>query len=167
MTSKCIHTGKDAGHVRVDRAGIAADADQPTRRMLERLARMTEEDDAAEIDRTAAAKLAEQENAGLTAADYQAALDSQSACNASGLIHSLHGIVSRIWVEVRKDTEHGGTANVNKHPIMVLFITQLAHLAGLTVITGAGAGTEHVYGKALAECERGAKTGLDTTQAKD
>ena len=62
----------------------------------------------------------------LTKRDYEQALFSQSACNASGLIHSLSELMPRIREEV------SGTDQVNNHPIMRLYVEQLNHLCGST-----------------------------------
>ncbi len=83
---------------------------------------------------------------------YQLALDSQDACNSSGLVHSLSRCVSIIWNEARALENGiwyapgargrwrwrarlfvplgvgGGTTYVNQHPVMILFLTQLCHL---------------------------------------
>ena len=67
---------------------------------------------------------------GLRALDYQRALDAQSACNASGLIHSLHETIDRVWDEAR---ENGlGTDWVNGHPILRLYAEQLSFLSSKT-----------------------------------
>jgi len=64
----------------------------------------------------------------LTPADYQKAIDSQSACNLSALAHALSEVMPRIWTSVSR--AKGGTDDVNTHPIVVLYVVQLAHLAG-------------------------------------
>jgi len=58
----------------------------------------------------------------LTKHDYERALLSQSACNASGLIHTMSELVPRI----REETN--STDGVNNHPILRLYIEQLSHL---------------------------------------
>jgi hypothetical protein len=64
----------------------------------------------------------------LTKRDYQDAIDVQDACNLSGVVHSFDKIVSRIWDEAR---EKGlGTDYVNRHPIVVMFVSKLASLSG-------------------------------------
>jgi len=70
---------------------------------------------------------------GLTLRDYQQALDSQYACNLSGIIKSWSEILMHIWDEARE--HEGGTDWVNRHPINRLFVEQAAHLIG--------AGTPH------------------------
>jgi hypothetical protein len=67
---------------------------------------------------------------GLTSLDYQRALDAQTACNASGLIHSLHETIDRIWEEARMNGQ--GTEWVNTHPILRLYAEQLSFLSSKT-----------------------------------
>ena len=67
---------------------------------------------------------------GLTTKDYQRALDSQSACNASGLIHSLNETLEQIWEEAREKGE--GTDWVSGHPIVRLYAEQLMWLSRKT-----------------------------------
>lgn len=62
----------------------------------------------------------------LTPADYKKALLTQSACNASGLIISLSEVMGRI----REENRQSGTDWCNRHPIVQLYLCQLAHLAG-------------------------------------
>jgi hypothetical protein len=58
--------------------------------------------------------------------EYGNALLSQSACNLSGLVHSLSQAMELIWEEA---TEHGqGTDYVNSHPIVRLYVEQLSFL---------------------------------------
>jgi len=90
----------------------------------------------------------------ITKHDYQGAMDSQSACNASGLIHSLADVTERIWKEARIKGE--GTDFVNTHPIVVLYVTQLAHLSGAR---GRLDPARDAYAVAYQECEQGAKEG--------
>lgn len=59
----------------------------------------------------------------LTARDYQDAIDSQNACNLSGVIHSLSRVLPAIWAE------SNGTDEVNQHPIVKLYAEQIAHLS--------------------------------------
>ena len=58
----------------------------------------------------------------------QAALDSQTACNLSGLVKSMASHMDEIWAEAREQGK--GTEYVNTHPAVVLFVTQLSHLSG-------------------------------------
>jgi len=62
---------------------------------------------------------------------WQTALDVQNACNASGVIKSLAHAVDAIWKEAHGTGQ--GTDFVNKHPIIVLYLEQLAHLSGATL----------------------------------
>lgn len=63
----------------------------------------------------------------LTIADFQSAIDAQSACNVSGLTHSLCDVIRRIW-EVAH-ARHRGTDWVNQHPIVQLFSYQIVYLS--------------------------------------
>lgn len=63
----------------------------------------------------------------ITKDDYQKALDSQSACNLSGIIHSFSDILRRVWEEARHNGK--GTDWVNEHPICRLFAEQISHLS--------------------------------------
>jgi|SRR5215475_8093263 len=67
------------------------------------------------------------ENEKLSKSDYQAAIYSQSAVNASGLIKSLAEITTRIWNTAREIGK--GTAWVNQHPIIQLFTYQIVALS--------------------------------------
>jgi hypothetical protein len=62
----------------------------------------------------------------LTKADWQSAIDVQDACNLSGVVHSLVDILSSI----RSEKDFSGTAYVNRHPIVVLYVNKLASLTG-------------------------------------
>lgn len=72
-----------------------------------------------------------------------AALASQNACNLSGIVHSL----SAYMPAIRGATN--GTDEANKHPVCILFATQIAHLTGIPYDIGFSA-----YNKAYEECER-------------
>jgi len=83
----------------------------------------------------------------LTASDYQFALDSQSACNLSGIVHALSRVISKISFEAREKGE--GTDYVNQHPICRLYAEQITHL------TGAGLSDENnSYYEAHRMCEQ-------------
>jgi hypothetical protein len=59
----------------------------------------------------------------------QVAMDVQSACNLSGVVHSFSDIIRE--VRARLDAEgKGGNDNLHKHPVCVLFATQIAYLTG-------------------------------------
>jgi len=64
----------------------------------------------------------------LTKWDYQQALQSQNACNLSGIVRALADVTNRIWDEVRANG--GGTDDVNRHPICRLYAEQIAFLSG-------------------------------------
>ena len=81
---------------------------------------------------------------GLTKKDYQDALNSQSACNLSGIVHTFSKVVSKIWEHAHSDGR--GTEWVNKHPICRLYAEQIAHLSG------AGMGDSDSYHKAYTAC---------------
>lgn len=76
---------------------------------------------------------------------YQSALNSQNACNASGLVKELAIHVDTIWAEAK---ELGfGTDWVNTHPVMRLYMEQLVHLCPT--------GDPQSYAKASAFCVEG------------
>jgi hypothetical protein len=58
----------------------------------------------------------------------QAAIDVQSACNLSGVIHSFAEVMNVLWDEANKLGE--GTEWVNRHPICRLFVEQIMYLTG-------------------------------------
>jgi hypothetical protein len=74
------------------------------------------------------------ETKGLTARDYQDALDVQSACNLSGVVHSFSRVISKLREEVNKlgpecePSSPKGTDWVNSHPICRLYAEQIAFL---------------------------------------
>ena len=68
----------------------------------------------------------------LTPDDYQQALNSQSACNLSGIVHTFSDVLTKIWQEANARGQ--GTDWVNQHPIAVLYATQVAHLSGASAI---------------------------------
>jgi len=59
---------------------------------------------------------------------YQLALDSQTACNLSGLIYSLPKIADEVWEELRANN-NGTIPAFREHPVMRLFAEQIAFLA--------------------------------------
>jgi len=59
---------------------------------------------------------------------YQTALDVQDACNLSGVVHSFSQVITEVWKEAREKGQ--GTAYVNSHPVVLLFIDKLASLSG-------------------------------------
>lgn len=74
----------------------------------------------------------------LTPNDYQTALDVQSACNLSGVVHSFSRIMDKIDVK--------GTDSRNNHAICRLFAEQIMFLT-----------SNRDYSDAYNECERKAK----------
>lgn len=68
----------------------------------------------------------------LTPRDYEKALNVLNACNLSGVAHSLAQVAPKIWAEARKQNE--GTDWVNRHPIVVLYVSQMAALCGVAEI---------------------------------
>ena len=62
----------------------------------------------------------------LTSNDYSKALDSQSACNLSGIVFEFARVMKKICNEAARD-DHG-TEWKNNHPICRLYAEQIAHL---------------------------------------
>jgi hypothetical protein len=79
---------------------------------------------------------------------WQQGLDSQSACNLSGLAHFL----VRLLDELRAN-DINGTDALNTHPLVRLIVAQMAHLAYGTFDCGAGNLWQRAY--QLAEIETG------------
>lgn len=73
------------------------------------------------------------------------ALDVQNACNLSGICHGLARRLPAIWEEARAMNK--GTEYVNTHPVVVLFLAQMVHLAK------AGCIDPQAYHKAYEACE--------------
>ncbi len=71
------------------------------------------------------------------------ALASQGACNLSGLLFSL----SRHMAKLCEMPENKGTDWKNHHPVVVLFMVQLAHLSTRDVVGVEG------YSACVALCE--------------
>lgn len=69
------------------------------------------------------------------------ALFSQSACNLSGVVHSMSQAASLLW----KEPDCEGTEWVNHHPVMVLFAAQVAHLTQVTSIASSACNYEKCY----------------------
>lgn len=80
---------------------------------------------------------------------YADAIQVQNACNLSGVVHSLSRMLPDIRDEV--NAAGGGTEEVNRHPIVTLFIEKLVSLNGRWV-DGAGQ-----FCEALHTCEERAK----------
>jgi len=62
----------------------------------------------------------------LTKNHFQQAIDAQSACNLSGIVHSFSETLTHIW----EDSDGRGTDWVNKHPICRLYAEQICFLSG-------------------------------------
>ena len=82
---------------------------------------------------------------------YTQAVFSQTACNLSGLIHSLPKIADQVWEEVK--AEHGfmNTSAFNGHPVMRLFAEQIMHLTNMQIDYSTAAG---ICDKKAAEAAR-------------
>jgi len=80
---------------------------------------------------------------------WQQALDSQSACNLSGLAHFLVRVLDELRANGIK-----GTDDLNTHAIVRLVVAQMAHLAYGTFDCGAGDSWMRAYQLAEAESQR-------------
>ena len=80
---------------------------------------------------------------------WQQALDSQSACNLSGLAHFLVRVLDELRANGIK-----GTDDLNTHAIVRLVVAQMAHLAYGTFDCGAGDSWMRAYQLVEAETER-------------
>lgn len=89
----------------------------------------------------------------LTAQDWQKALDVQNACNGIAVINSLAEVMPRI-----KDACGGMTEKMNEHPIVIMYVTQLAHLSG-------GYLDHSRYGLAYERCHREVEILLEKEQS--
>jgi hypothetical protein len=81
----------------------------------------------------------------------QRALDVQSACNLSGIIHAFSSDVTDLRALLK---EQASTESVNKHPMCVLYSTQIAYLTGTS---GVGCENAKAYSDAYAWAEDTAK----------
>jgi len=79
---------------------------------------------------------------------WQQALDSQSACNLSGLAHYLPKLLDEL-----RASNVNGTSALNTHPLVRLIVAQMAYLAYGTFDCGAGNLWQRAYH--LAEMETG------------
>lgn len=77
------------------------------------------------------------------------ALDVQSACNLSGVVHSYSKAMSTLW-EVAHAQKKGGTDWVNRHPIAVLFAVQVASITRVAIIADDACD----YSKCYTACEQ-------------
>jgi hypothetical protein len=85
----------------------------------------------------------------LTKDDYRKAILAQDAVNASGLVHSLSEVMSRI----RDEPDCTGTDFVNTHPIVRMYLNKLISLCG-------GADTLD-FSEAYATCKKKANPKCD------
>lgn len=60
---------------------------------------------------------------------YEEAIGVQNASNLSGVAHTFADVMQQIWDEVRAN--NGGTGDVNKHPVTILFLDKMNSLAGI------------------------------------
>lgn len=79
---------------------------------------------------------------------WQQSLDSQSACNLSGLAHFLVRALDELRANGTNDTDA-----LNTHPVVRLVVAQMSHLAYGTFDCGAGDSWLRAY--QLAEVEAG------------
>ena len=68
----------------------------------------------------------------LTWQDYNWTLMTQAACNASGLVYDLAKLMDRLCVETQ--CRGKGTEWRSAHPLLFLYVVQLAHLSGVSCI---------------------------------
>lgn len=80
----------------------------------------------------------------LTANDYQGAIDVQSACNLSGVVHSFSRVMAKICHE--SDEGKHGTDWKNNHAICRMYAEQIMHLT-----------RNKDWNEAFNECEEKAK----------
>lgn len=90
---------------------------------------------------------------GLTANDWQAAIDVQSAVNLSGVAHSFSRLMSKLYQHVRQQDEPFSTIDVNQHPLAILYAVKMQQLATGTHFTDGAAGDafSYAYQRALEE----------------
>ena len=65
---------------------------------------------------------------GLTPEQYKRAIDVQDASNLSGVVHDFSRVMTRVWVEARR--EGMGTDWVNAHPIVILYSNKISSMCG-------------------------------------
>ncbi len=89
---------------------------------------------------------------------YENALQVQDACNLSGVVHSF----SKDIIRVREELGVGcGTEEVNKHPVCILYATQIAHLVGFI-----GTASMEQYQHAHEACEGKVKASGDLIEQR-
>ena len=94
----------------------------------------------------------------VTTQDSQQAIDSQCACNLSGIVLSF----ARIMERINEDTRELGGHVRNTHPICRLFAEQICHLSG-----GGSCGDWENYMKAHDICEEMAERSLEIVYKPD
>jgi hypothetical protein len=72
------------------------------------------------------------------------ALTCQTACNLSGVVNAFSRAMPAIWDSVR--ATGGGTDDIKKHPITILFVDKIASMVGDEGLAR--------YSQATAACER-------------
>lgn len=61
---------------------------------------------------------------------YQQAIDAQSACNLSGLCHSMAKVADEVWAELRGPEGFSmDTKAFNEHPVIRLYAEQFMYLS--------------------------------------
>ena len=123
---------------------------EPLRRILSVWEKYSEGTAAAKPQQELGEENEPKESKGLTPKDYQMALDSQTACNLSGLIHSWSKVFPRIWEDVRAHGE--GTLSANGHPICRLLLEQAYYLG-----TSGSAREKRSYSDASKICQQRAR----------
>lgn len=63
----------------------------------------------------------------------QRALDIQNACNLSGIVLAFADDIKDVRALLNRDGK-GDTTNINKHPVAILYSTQIAYLTGTSGI---------------------------------
>jgi hypothetical protein len=97
---------------------------------------------------------------------YQNALNSQNACNLSGIVKTLAQDLDIIWNEAR--AQNAGTDYVNTHPVVRLYVEQLVSLNKSGVLLdSASAGHDaenpfNTYSNAYSKCRERAETKGET-----
>ena len=59
----------------------------------------------------------------------------QDACNLSGVVHAFSQVVTRVRALLETEGK-GGTDNVNRHPVCIMFADKIGHLTGHQAIGG-------------------------------
>jgi len=75
----------------------------------------------------------------------QSALAAQSACNLSGVVHSMSQAASLL----RKEPDCTGSDWINHHPVMVLYATQIGFLTNVAPLASDACDYERCYKECL------------------